>query len=396
MSQNLETFRDQSIAVPSTADLLAAYDAGKRAQAENFGEVLDRTAFSFLAFDPSKVRRGGKIPQNVSKAHLDVVLRLDDQKRPEAFGLSDAGIKIIDEAADQVSAVINAAYPLHSSLGRLQVAFEDPECLNAVTRHCAARARRRGEEAQIATRMLGVRSSLALSVLTPVLTQVLGLRYWLPSSLDEHDLADWAKALGLSQRNYTGLWDAARAGTEARHMIGGAESSAVKGGRFRGAYAAASSFKAAGSFAARVAGSLADDPVLRERNVIEGTVVKFNVHQADQAVVSGSVTDPAMFRVDRRYIAHSDDEPNRTAVLECTGMTVVEGRYLIEFRGLTKRQRGARMVRDAADSHPSKPLFLTQQPYIGSQVVSTARPWQGEGREWRPREVPLDIALAGA
>lgn len=387
---------NQGAAVPSTADLLAAYDASRRAEAENFGEVIDRTDFSFLAFEEDKKRRGGKIPQNVAKPFLDAVVRLDGQKRPEVFALTEAASKVVETTTDPVSAVINSAYPLDAALGRLQVAFEDPECLNAAVRHCASRARRQGEDARIATRLLGVRSSLGLSVLTPVLTQALGLRYWLPASLDEHDLTDWAKALGLSPRNYTGLWEAARAGVEAKHMIGGAEASAVKGGRFRGAYAAASSFKAAGSFATRVAASLAHDPVLRERNLIEGTVVEFTVHQASPILVCGSVTDPAMFRIDRRYIAHSADEPTLTAVLECTGMTVTEGHYLIEFKGLTSRQRGARLVRDAADAPHNKTIFLTPQPYIGSQIVSIARPWQGEGREWSPREVPLDIALAGA
>lgn len=372
----------------TTAQALRSHDAKMRAQASQARMPIDRTACAGLVL-------GGLLGHVVYTGIDGKVYALSMREDTPPARLNSALLR----------ALLIDAYDLADPQVKEHVVtvFADTETLLRVTKAAETWARERDTvEARQTARLMAFRADLPASVYTPVLSEALASRYWLPSGGMVDDLGAWDTAFGhghpyLSKDALSYLVARALDGTgdgEIEKAWKAAERFGARAGQSGSDHAAISAFQQAGTVAEAHAALLSCDPVLRERNAIAGTVSKVHVHQIKQGRIEAYVADMGKMREGSRVLLFDGYSGGAKVALRLKSIEYVNGSLMALLSTPRSNTPNGYLIEEAKKNH--RPLYVVAEPFLMSTPALKNRRWTEVGDD-KPRhvDIPVDIALAG-
>lgn len=269
-----------------------------------------------------------------------------------------------------------------------------------------------------ATRELATRVefsvSVPLSCALAVLTDVLSTTFWCPTRWDPATLGSWLRAFNLPTDG-SGIWSllthalvdaplntaqqsAANHARSAESAITASLTPTVSVSRANAAFEASSSITTARD-AYRCA-----DPVFVHEALRTGDVVKALPFAARATTVDAYLSSPSKVKPGEYLVTGMDGQPHGNATLVRVGFDTTTRCVTGQFRSATNKAASkgyAAMTAQAVSRGCASAVLITPKPRLfGSQPVSS--PWDAPRHSPDPsrlgssRQVPLDVALAGA
>lgn len=284
----------------TVSQALAQYDATMRARAAEAGVPTNRTACVGMRITGPLAR---VVFSDANGAIQVIDMRDASAARPLTLDLLR---EILTDAYD-----LNDTARAAEAKGVQMDAFHKPFVIaDTATLHRVARAadkwarKHQDLPSRTLSRLMSFRCSLPFSVFTPVLTESLTSRYWLPAGAQTDDLTAWNLAFGnakppTSRKAFDYLIrrasDGAVDNTTMRAIVSG-ERYGARAGQYASDHSAASAFTKAGALHDAHAAMLAIDPTLRERNLIGGETSRVRIHQVKDDRVEAYLDEPGKIR----------------------------------------------------------------------------------------------------
>lgn len=357
----------------SPKELVAAYRAGKRLDAAALDAPLDRSAFPGLGMPPTgMIYLRGKKPVYRAMNPTGPAEVLDPEKLASLL------------TTEGMSTVVADAY----TFGKLTVMAGNVP----------------SNDFKALTRRLRISRGLPMSLKLPVLTEALAVRYWMQDGLTDTSLSDWAEAFGfsglslpetireLSSMATAGIRPAGLVYAKTIGNLEGLETRLMSSAGFSGISTDCYVFTMLEGFNAKAGGLRIIDPGLLELHVLDGQVCRVTPMNVTAGKFTAAVSSPFKFK-EGRDVRLTDGQR-----LARTGMQSLRfggGVLHAEFRTPTNRSGGLDMLRDAKAG--IAPLYAAEDVFDGRGQEIKNKRWMGGDVERIPgREVPLDVALAGA
>lgn len=390
---HLLVMTDQQSVPVTTGQALATYDHRQRALAAAANIPTARTALAGLTLSGSLGVVVYTAPDNKVR-YLDMAEPLlTDANTASSLVTFHVARKILDDAYDLAD----------PSVGVHRCAiFADPETLRRLTKMAASwSVKMATQEARMLSRLLEFRGALPTSTFTPVLTDALASRYWLPSGPATDDLAAWASAFGQAPATYTsysyliaraldGQSDSAIIKTMTQ-----AERFGVRAGQYGSDHAACSAFTKAGSVTDAFAALLSLDPVLRERNAISGAISKVRIHQVKANKIEAYVDDPGKLREGSKVLIFDGVDYGNKVEVTLETVDFINDTMMATFSVPKARDKNAHIIEDAKAAY--RTLYVATAPFLSFKRGPKNRRWTSSGEEKTLLvDMPVDIALAGA
>lgn len=377
----------------TTGQLLAIHDAKRRAAATAAGHPTDRT---FTA----GMHLAGMLGQVAYTGPDSKVYLLDLDADTPAQRMTYRALR---EA-------ITDAYDLGSTTTKQYRAtvIADKETLHRMLQMAERHAdgAEATPEARRLSRLLTYRRGLPTSVHTPVLTDALAVRFWLPTGHDPKTLDGWADGFNLSgdprgrsaiKRLVTLAMDG-EVDQETLKSLRDAELWGARSGQYASLSSACTAFAKATTVNDAFAAMLSLDPLLRERNAVDGTVAQIRILQIDAKGITATVSDPFRLREGSKVFLFDGHETLDRTEVTLRSVDFKDGQLLVSFSNPPKNDRHRHIVEEAKANY--RPLYAAAAPFLMvKRAPKNARWVQGnDGGEDRnlPVDIPVDIALAGA
>jgi hypothetical protein len=376
----------------TTSQALAKYDATQRAAAIRAGMPTPRTAMS--GFHQGK---DGKLV-NVIYTGLDGKVYILDLR--DDFNVPDRA------TFDTVRKTLSDAYDLGPAEVKVHniALFADTDTLRRVAKMADIWGReKQTQEAKCLSRLMAFRKGLPTSVYTPVLTEALATRYWLPTGPDLDDVTAWAAAFGQrhtphSRESFMALAARALEGIindkDTFGFISPAEKYGARSGQWGSDFAAASAYTKAGTIADAWTALLSLDPNLRERNAIAGTVSKIRIHQIKDNKIEAYMDDPGRLSEGKEVLLFDGFTHGEKVKLTLRSVDYVNGALMATLSSPGRSNKGAYLIEEAHKNY--KPLYVVAKPFLVTKPGPKNRKWTNSGDEKVLHvDIPVDIALAG-
>ncbi len=387
--------------IQTTSQRLAAYDAAQRKNAGAHGAPIQRCAAATVEGTPSHVIYLG--PRGVLRiCEATVVRQRADRPQPTTLRVEDL--------SNLASTKLQAQRGLDRT-GHQPIVFADETTFKRVSAKVNKVAANPGAapELRALARQLVHAGCLPRSLFFPVLTNVLAERFWLPAGSDPKVLDDWARAFPQLRRYAAHTDDYPLLLTRLATLCAGSvettprrwlndlfahENYGLLSATSASRSSANKAFQRACRFTDLYGSLIAADPLLRERNVIAGTVGRMRItevrHTSFRAALEGEfkIREGQKTRITTAEGDHDGEVTFRKIAYESDQMFALfdlpqKTRHLVEraYRGST-------------------PIYATALPILMAPAGSNAtRRWTQNplNREKIDRgDVPLDVLLAGA
>lgn len=262
-------------------------------------------------------------------------------------------------------------------------------------------------------RLMSFRMTLPVSMYTPVLTEALASRYWLPTGPDADDLGAWDVAFGhghphLSRRALLALIEKATDGItnkDCKNAINSGEKIGARAGQHASDSAACTAFGKAGAVTDAYNTMIAIDPTLRERNTISGTVSRIKIHQIKQNQIEAYVTDPGKLREGSKVWIFDDTADGRKIDLTLRAIEFVNERLMAILSAPASNNSNGFIIHESKAQYEgttlvraARPLYVVTAPFLANKKAPKNKRWMQSGGEDKVLhiDIPVDIALAGA
>lgn len=361
----------------STTDRFIAYDADHRAKATLAGRPIQRMAeFLVPAMEDSIVLRT-----------IDGVAICSHESRP-ANALS------LEEVLE----------------GELQMLVADKDAIPTLL----AQLKAGDDDDKDAAYQIGLLKSLGVSHFMPYLPGLLAQRYWLPEGMDEESLTDWAAAFSLRapgadvmgkrlaslalepfqapdplQEDGTPLPRGQRSKKSNAIYMANREREVLKASTYLATASTCRAYKSMQTHGEILKGTIAGDVMLRQRNIINGSVSRVKVTTAVDKIISGIASTPFRFKEGRKVRLFGESDVAASVNLEKLDFDGDEMEITIE----TSSKNAQRWANEALASDGY--LWLAETVMYGGGGMEEGR-WLNKSTEHQPakNEVPLDIRLA--
>lgn len=386
VAAHLQGMTDQHL---TTSQSLARYDSRQRKAAKAEGRPTDRTSSPGL---------------NLAGA-IGRVIHTGDNERLCVTDMRAPGVRHVELTSAVLHQIISDAYDLTDPSVGIHVVtlFADTATLRRTAKLAGRWASERGTlEAKQAARLMAYRANLPTSTYTPVLTEALASRYWLPAGPAVTDLSAWDTAFGHGHPTGTHpalleLIGRALDGVEntriAKAMIN-AEKYGARAARSASTYSACSAFTHADSLTDAHTALLSVDPTLRERNVVAGVVSKINVHQIKQSRVEAYAENPGRLREGSSVYVFDDHAKGGHVELRLKSVEFHNDNLMLVLSAPTSRTANGYLIEEARKSY--RPLFVAPAPYLMPRRAPKNRRWTVGGEDKALHvDIPVDVALAG-
>lgn len=404
----------------TVSQVLAQYDAQQRRAAAAAGAPTDRTAAPGLIL-------AGDIGSLIHTGEDNRLLITAVGRGGGAGGrVGGGGWQSLTPAL--LRRAVSDAYDLAmpAAKAHVPVLFTDAATLRRTVKTAqrwaaSSRTQNTGDpqDAKRIARLLTYRAGLPVSAYTPVLTEALACRYWLPAGHRVDDLSAWSTAFGHSdppQRlatdpaglaaDWAGLIGRALDGVENRHLVTAmkaAERYGARSAQSASTHAACAAFTQAASLTDAHAGLMSVDPRLTERNSLAGVVSRINVHQIKQDRIEAYADNPGRLREGSKVYVF-DGRPDASAGGRHVEVTLKAVEFHDENLMLvlsvpSARSRHSDLIQEAKRNY--RPLYVATAPFLMHRPPPRNRRWtvnpqhQSSDRHVRV-DIPVDIALAGA
>ncbi|WP_422758850.1 hypothetical protein [Paenarthrobacter sp. C1] len=253
-------------------------------------------------------------------------------------------------------------------------------------------------------RRLRISRGLPVSLKLPVLTEFLGYRYWLPDTLNETSLDDWADAFGVKGPSITFTMRSLIALAEA-----GAKPAALKyelavksmeemerkimeqaawGGISNDCYV----YSMLEGYSAKANGLRTIDPGLLEMHVIDGQACRIVPMNSDSREFSASVSSPFKLKEGKKVRLTDGKE---MVEVDLRALRFGDGALHAVFSQPSARGAGLLMVSKARKLEAR--LYAVDGVFESFGAGPKNKRWLGDDvQKVTGRDVPLDVMLAGA
>lgn len=355
----------------SPKDLLAAYRSGARSTATSDGRPGDRSAFPGLALPATGmiyIRAKGLKYQPLNAPAQDLV----PAKLAELLTEPAACTVVADTR----------------TFARLQVMAD-----NMPSTDFNALARR-----------LRISRGLPVSLKLPILTEVLSYRYWLPDTLAESDIDDWAAAFSVSSpstaitlRSLISLAEQGQRPAALRYEVTAKaleelERKIMDQAAWSGISNDCYVYSMLEGFSAKAAGLRTIDPGLLDMHMIDGQACRIVPMNSDSRQFSASVSSPFKLKEGKKVRLTDGKE---MVEVDLRSLRFGEGALHAVFSQPSARGAGLLMVSRARKLEAN--LYAVDGVFESFGQGPRNKRWLGDTVErLAGRDVPLDVMLAGA
>ncbi|WP_026535893.1 hypothetical protein [Arthrobacter sp. H14] len=253
-------------------------------------------------------------------------------------------------------------------------------------------------------RRLRISRGLPVSMKLPILTEALSSRYWLQDGLAENSIADWAEAFdvagpstAITMRSLITLASDGQRPTALKHGrsvdgMADLEKRIMEQCAWSGISTDCYVYSMLEQYSAKAIGLRTIDPGLLEMHMIDGQVCKIVPMNVAHKTFTASVSSPFKLKEGRK-VRLTDGE--QIAEVYLNSLRFGEGSLHAVFEQPGSRGPGALMISRAKKG--TAPLFAADAVFESFGTGLKNKRWMGDAvQRVTGRDVPLDVALAGA
>jgi hypothetical protein len=391
----------QTDSEPTPAELLARYDGNKRAEATATRQPVARAAWSLSSSDPVAHKDNGLL-SIVSLDPSSGGLIMDTYGYGETVAVQTRGKAVASALRDAVEGVY---WHEKSALGVARtgvLAFADKKTLRK-----ASTTLKKAKDPDVAYdsfstsgKRLDFRSHQTHGYRFPIVTEILAHKFYTPNDMDDTSIHQWGNLFGLDAKTSSGMYRlfATGAETEPRphSIVKGIENNernAISLSVYSTSKSACKSYDAAESLLNHCEALTALDPLMRERNVLQGVLTEMKFQNRKAAFITARIQNVCGLR-----------DNTDLWILDGFSADVIEGSTLksIGFSGDTMTAQISVPKRNGTfltqNERTYKPFYVLGKPFFAVTFSSAGSDWSeaDTGERIEGREVPLAIALAGA